>query len=86
MTREDRGIKGREDIIHSAAGQIETEAKMLMEAVDARGIDIDEDYADKVIRSELEELGELVETMSEAVGQGQAISVTKPSDLRKNRN
>lgn len=57
------------------------EVELLDQAAENRGVHIDEDYADRVLRGQLEEIASIVESMSEHVGEGEAISITTPSQL-----
>lgn len=61
--------------------QLNQEVEMLNHAISGYREHLDEDYAGKVMRSQLEEIGNLVEQMSSEVGPGEAISVTDPSEL-----
>lgn len=63
------------------ARQLDGEVVMLIQALDGHGGKLEDDYAEKVMRSQLEEIGDLVESMTHLLGSGEAISVTKPSEL-----
>ena len=73
----DKDSKQLEEI-YSAMDQLEHEVKVLAHAVDDIDKDYDEEYARKIMRAELQEIGELIESFAEIVGEGEAISITTP--------
>jgi hypothetical protein len=66
--------------------RLDSEVDLLYQALEARGSDMDEDYSDRVMRSQLESLGDSVESMSRYLGDGEKIAVTTPSQLGKDGN
>lgn len=63
--------------------RLDHEVDLLYQAIDGRGEDMEAEYAEKVARSQLESVGEVVESMSEHIGEGEKISVTTPSQLEQ---
>lgn len=66
--------------------RLDSEVDLLYQALEARGGEMDKDYSDKVMRSQLESLGDSVEAMSQYLGDGEKIAVTTPSQLGKDGN
>lgn len=60
------------------------EVKLLNESIDGRGEDITTDYSDKISRAQLEQIADIVESMSEHIGDGEAISITTQLQLENN--
>lgn len=61
--------------------RLDHEVDLLYQAVNDRGDDLDKEYSDKVIRAQIESTAEVLETMSQRVGEGEKISITTPSQL-----
>lgn len=70
-----------EQELNSVFQRLDSEVDLLYQALEARGEDIDESYSDKVMRSQLESIGDTVESMSRYLGDGEKIAVTTPSQL-----
>jgi len=66
--------------------RLDSDVDLLYQALKARGSDMDKDYSDRVMRSQLESLGDSVESMSQYLGDGEKIAVTTPSQLGKDGN
>lgn len=75
----DRDIERQE--LQAMFDRLDHEVDLLYQALDAEDQDMESDYAEKVVRSQLESIGEVVESMSTKVGDGEKISVTTPSQL-----
>jgi len=61
--------------------RLDHEVDLLYEAITGKEEQLDDDYAEQVARAQLESIGEIVEVMSENLGDGEKISVTTPSEL-----
>jgi hypothetical protein len=70
-----------EDELNAMFQRLDSEVDLLYQALDDSGEDIDEEYSERVIRSQLESMGDVIEAMSRYVGDGEQISVTTPSQL-----
>lgn len=62
--------------IHALMTQIENEVEILAHSVDNIDRDYEEEYSRKIMRAQLQQLGELVESFSEVIDEGEAISVS----------
>lgn len=70
-----------EQELNSVFNRLDSEVDLLYQALEARGEDMTKDYSDKVMRSQLESLGDTIESMSRYVGDGEKVAVTTPSQL-----
>jgi hypothetical protein len=71
----------REEELAGMHDRLQHEASLLEEAMNARGDHVTKEYSDKVIRAQLETMAEVIESMSQHVGEGEAVSITTPSQL-----
>lgn len=71
----------KEEELRGMFERLDHEVDLLYQALEARGTDVDEEYSDKVMRSQLESIGEVTEAMTEHIGEGEALSITTPSQL-----
>lgn len=71
----------REEELAGMHDRLQHEASLLDKAMDARGEHVTEEYSDKVLRAQLETMGEVIESMSQHIGEGDAVSITTPSQL-----
>lgn len=71
----------KQEELNGMFDRLDHEVQLLYEALEGRGDDIEKEYADKVMRAQLENLGEVVEVMSKHLGDGEKVSVTTPSQL-----
>lgn len=78
-TMDSNSIKQNE--LEAMADRLEGELELLSEAVENRGGELDAGYSDKISRAQLESMGEIIESMSQQLGDGDKISVTTPSQL-----
>lgn len=67
--------------LNEMLNRLNQEVDLLHQAIDESGKGMNEKYAEKVARSQLEDIGEVVESMSQHIGDGDKISVTTPSQL-----
>lgn len=77
--------KIKQEELNELVNRLSSELELLDQAVNNRGGELNREYADKIIRAELEEMAPLIEAMSEMIGPGEAISVTSPSMLEENQ-
>lgn len=75
-----------EEELESMFNRLDHEVDLLFQAIDGKGENLEPDYANKVARAQLESVGEVVESMSEHMGEGDMISVTTPSQLKKDED
>jgi len=61
--------------VEAAISQIEKESELIKMAIDASGKEIEEEYAVKIVRSEIDEMADVLNAISEIVGKGEAVSV-----------
>lgn len=64
-----------------AIDRLDKEAYLLQQIADKRGGEIDTEYAEKLMRAQVEEIANLTESLSNSIGSGESISITKPSEL-----
>lgn len=75
--------KQDEEEFERMAEQLDNEIIQLGEVLDKFGDEMDRDYATKIMRSQLEEIGDLTESMSHKLGAGEVVSVTTPTDINE---
>lgn len=75
--------KIRQEELDSMFDRLDHEVDLLYQAINGRGDEMEADYADKIARAQLESIGEVVESMSTHIGEGEKISVTTPSQLEQ---
>jgi hypothetical protein len=61
--------------IHTLMNQMEHEIEILAHSVDNIDEDYEAEYSRKVMRSELQQIGDLVESFANVIGEGEAVSV-----------
>lgn len=71
----------REEELKGMFDRLDHEVDLLYQALEARDDDVTREYSDMVIRAQLEEIGEVVEALTNHVGDGEALSITTPSQL-----
>jgi len=76
----------RQQELNEMFEQLDHEVDLLYQALEKRGAELEENYAEKIARSELENIGEVIEAMSQHLGNGEKISVTTPSQLEGSDN
>lgn len=64
-----------------AIDRLDKEVYLLLQASEKRGQELDIDYAEQIMRGQLEEIANLTESLSNSIGSGEMISITKPSEL-----
>lgn len=62
--------------VEAALSQIEKESELIKMAIDASGKEIEEEYAVKIVRSEIDEMADVLNAISEIVGKGETVSVS----------
>lgn len=70
-----------EEELNGMMDRLEHEVGLLEQSIDSRGEHITNEYSDKVSRAQLEQIASIVESMSEHIGEGKAISITTPSQI-----
>lgn len=78
--------KVKEEELKGMFDRLDHEVDILYQALYDRDESVDTEYAQKVIRSQLEDIGEVIESMSKNVGEGDAISVTTPSQIEGDKD
>lgn len=84
MPHEPEGSKEeqkKQEDLNEIFEMLDTEVDILYGALNKRGGEFDTNYADKIIRGQLEDIAESIEAMSRTVGSGEAITPTTPSEL-----
>lgn len=66
--------------VEAALSQIEKESELIKMAIDASGKEIEEEYAVKIVRSEIDEMADVLNAISEIVGKGETVSVSVTPD------
>jgi len=74
-----------ENELEGMKDRLNHEVKLLNESIDGRGDDITEEYSDKISRAQLEQIANIVESMSEHIGNGEAISITTQLQLENDK-
>lgn len=64
-----------------AIDRLDKEVYLLLQASEKRGQELDVEYAEQIMRGQLEEIANLTESLSNSIGSGEMISITKPSEL-----
>lgn len=70
-----------EEELRTMFDRLDQEVDLLFQALEGTEGELEDEYGQKVARSQLESIGEIVEAMSQRVGAGEMISVTTPSQL-----
>jgi len=76
MTNSDLTSDDRE-----AIDRLDKEVYLLVQAADKRGEEMNIDYAEQIMRGQIEEIANLTESLSHSIGSGDSISITNPSEL-----
>ena len=74
-----------ENELEGMKDRLNHEVKLLNESIDGRGDNITEEYSDKIYRAQLEQIANIVESMSEHIGNGEAISITTQLQLENDK-
>jgi len=64
--------------------RLDHEVDLLWEALN--NSNLDKEYREKVLRGQIENIGEVIEVMSEHIGEGEQISITTPSKIEQDNN
>lgn len=64
-----------------AIDRLDKEVYLLTQVAEQRGSEMDKEYAEKVMRNQIEEIANLTESLSHSIGEGEMISITNPSEL-----
>jgi len=74
-----------ENELEGMKDRLNHEVKLLNESINGRDDDITEEYSDKISRAQLEQIANIVESMSEHIGNGEAISITTQLQLENDK-
>lgn len=72
-----------EDEIDQMVQRLSDEVETLEMTTINKDVAVDEEYLERVARSQIETIAELVESMSEVIGEGEMISISSPSELEE---
>jgi len=61
--------------VREAIKRIDNKAYTMQKTVEKTGSAIDKDYAEKSIRSDVQKIADLIEVISEDLGQGEALDI-----------
>lgn len=64
-----------------AIEQLDKEVYLLRETSEKAGKEMDMKYAERVMRSQIEQIANLTEVLSNSIGNGEMESITKPSEI-----